>query len=108
MKLIWTLILLSFWFGSSPAEARTTTCRPGRCGGSGGGTTELTPEQRRMAIIIVSIGAGLSLIGGVSFCIWLKCIRKKKALVNNQVKSVLPSEAPSTMVSMYYDAPPRY
>ena len=107
MKLIWTLILLSFWFGSSPADARRTTCRPGRCGGSGEGT-ELTPEQRRMAIIIVSIGAGLSLIGGVSFCIWLKCIRKKKALVNNQAKSVLPSEAPSTIVSMYYDAPPRY
>ena len=106
MKFIWTLILLSFWFGSSPAEARRTTCRPGRCGESDEGT-ELTPEQRRIAIIIVSIGAGLSLIGGVSFCIWLKCIRKKKALVNNQVKSV-PSEAPSTMVSMYYGAPPRY
>ena len=104
MKLIWTLILLSFWFGSSPAEARTTTCRPGRCGGSGGGTTELTPEQRRMAIIIVSIGAGLSLIGGVSFCIWFKCIRKpRNPKVNNQVISVL-SEAPSTM---YYD-PPAY
>ena len=105
MKIIWTLILLSFWFGSSPAEARRTTCRPGRCGGSGGGgTTELTPEQRRMAIIIVSIGAGLSLIGGVSFCIWFKCIRKpRNPKVNNQVISVL-SEVPSTM---YYD-PPAY
>ena len=103
MKFFWTLILLSYWSGSL-LEARTTTCRLGRCGGNSGGTTELTPEQRTMAIIVVSIGAGLSLIAGVSFCIWFKCIRKpRNPKVNNQVISV-QSEVPSTM---YYD-PPAY
>lgn len=104
MKFFCTLILLSLWVGSLLEARRTTTCRPGRCGGNSGGTTELTPEQRTMAIIVVSIGAGLSLIAGVSFCIWFKCIRKpRNPKVNNQVISVL-SEVPSTM---YYD-PPAY
>ena len=95
MKIFWTLLLLSLWCGSSPGEARRI-CRRG-CGGSGGGRGggggggPLTPEQRTIQIIAFSITGGLVLIVGVS-CIWLKCIKKRKAFkISNQ------SESPSKL-----------
>ena len=82
MKGILTLLLvLSCVFGLDAAR-----CKPGRScnrpggdnGGNNGGTA--TPEQTRMILIVFGVGAGLTLIGAILFCVWFKCFRKKRTV----------------------------
>ena len=43
--------------------------------------TPATPEQKKMALILFSVGASISLIGIIIFSVWSKCcgLCKKKA-----------------------------
>lgn len=64
--------------------------RPWRCSntnnygtnhGHCGDGTPATPEQKKMALILFSVGASISLIGIIIFSVWSKCcgLCKKKA-----------------------------
>lgn len=92
MKGILTLLLvLSCVFGLDAAR-----CKPGRScnrpggdnGGNNGGTA--TPEQTRMILIVFGVGAGLTLIGAILFCVWFKCFRKKRTLIGGPPVSMYP------------------
>ena len=48
--------------------------------GYNGDTSEATPEQKKKMLIFFSVGASISLIVGIIFCVWSKCcgLCKKK------------------------------